>query len=82
MDHNFVYLNAITIVSDITHKLHSGILLYCPSKSHKSNTNSTNKTNKSEEKNFFLAKFSFDISNNTASSSIILIVSAHFPPGA
>ena len=76
MDHNFVYLNAFTIMLDITQKLHSGILLYCQSKSHKSNSTSIKllkpfhqKTNKSKEKNFFLAKFLFDITNNTAPSS-------------
>ena len=40
MDYNFVYLNAITIMSDTTPKMHSGILLYCRSKMHKSNNTS------------------------------------------
>ena len=40
MYYNFVCLNAITIMSDITQKLHSGIFLYCRSKSYKSNSTS------------------------------------------
>ena len=39
MEYNFVYLNTITIMSDVTQKLHSGIRLHCRNKSYKSKTN-------------------------------------------
>ena len=40
MDYNFVYVHAITIMSDITQKLDSDIFLYRQSKSYKLSTTS------------------------------------------
>ena len=62
MDYKIVYLNAITVMSHITQKLHSGILLYCQAKaisqtqSNFSN-HSINEARKSDDTNFFLTKF-------------------------